>query len=137
MGDTLVLSTNKSIISKIIEAVALLEKYSDDVNWVIFVENNIKFIFINYSSKKTLIFHKAKIVCVHDMYINKSSALFCASMLVRWASILKDNLEYEDIKAKKKQINFLLQINSIESIHIAKYLKDFYFLKTEKIIDNL
>lgn len=128
MGDILVLSTNRSVISKMPDAAALLENYSDrDMNWIKFAEHNIKFIFINDASKETLLFYKAKIVCVHDEYIDKSSALFLASMLVRWASILKDNPGYEDIDAKKKQINFLLQINSTESIRIAQYLKEFYF----------
>ena len=65
------------------------------------MKNNIKFLFINNGHKQNLVFNKYNIVCIYDSYIKKSSSLFFASMLIRWAFIIQENLDYDDVIAKK------------------------------------
>ena len=80
----------------------------------------------NHAHNQNIVLYRPKIVCVYDLYVNKSSPLFFASMLVRWASILQDNLDYDSAEAKKKQLDFLSCVSTIESEEIMKYLRKYY-----------
>lgn len=125
--DVLVLSTDKNITSTISSSFDLLKQYSNrNVSWIGLVKNSINFLFVNHAHDQNVVFYRPKIVCVYDPYINKSSPLFFASMLVRWASILQDNLDYDSAEAKKKQLDFLSSVATIESEEIIKHLRKHY-----------
>ena len=125
--DVLVFSTDKNITSTILNSFDLLKQNSNrNFSWIDSVKSNIKFLFINHAHNQNIVLYRPKIVCVYDLYVNKSSPLFFASMLVRWASILQDNLDYDSAEAKKKQLDFLSCVSTIESEEIMKYLRKYY-----------
>ncbi|MBE6376242.1 MAG: hypothetical protein E7050_07240 [Lentisphaerae bacterium] len=125
--DIIILSTNKNLTSMILDAFYILnEKSNICFSWIDIVKNNIKFLFINNGHKQNLVFNKYNIVCIYDSYIKKSSSLFFASMLIRWAFIIQENSDYDDVIAKKKQLEFLSCVETNEAYEIIKYLRKYY-----------
>ena len=125
--DVLVLTTDRSVAPTVLASFDLLKQNSNESNsWIGLVKNNINFLFVNHALDQNTVLYRPKIVCVYDSYVNKTSPLFLASMLVRWASILQDRSDYDSAEAKKKQIDFLSCVATHESDEIVRYLKEYY-----------
>ena len=118
---------NNTAINILKDALQIIDKNSSVDNWKLLVDSNIRGVFLhNYSCLPPLIFHNIKLIIPDKDYISQMSSLLCASMLIRWASIIALNVNYSSRVPITKQLLFLSQYDTEEANNMMKRLESHY-----------
>ena len=118
---------NDIAINTLKNALRIIDENSNAENWKLLVNRNVKGMFLhNYSCLPLSVFYQIKLIISDIGYISQISPLLCASMLIRWASIIALNVDYSSRIPITKQLLFLSQYDTEEANDMMKGLESYY-----------
>jgi len=118
---------NGSAVGILKESMKMIDLNPYANEWKSLINRNINGIFLhNDSSVPPSILHRSKFIVPSKNYISKIGPLLCASMLIRWASVIAANVHYDSRIPIEIQLLFLSQYNTEEANRLIKWLESYY-----------